>query len=242
MDEVDHIELANQKSLEDFEKEYMPGNDWKLFRHPTTAAIYTLALHTSSSLSEADLTACFALIELTSSKDYGKSKGGWKPRAKKEEMKLLDLKYLLVKKAEDGSVQGFMSLMPTYEDGFPVVYCYEIHLSAELRGTGLGRMMMGYLEDVARRLPETEKVMLTVFTRNKRAVEFYGKLGYSTDMYSPEPRVLRNGTVVKNGAWILEGIDFAVGQQELNVSLAKNLAEGTSAGTIHVKLSSRGWE
>ena len=47
-------------------------------------------------------------------------------------MKLLDLKYLLVKR--DGKVEGFVSFMPTYEDGYPVIYCYEIHLGEELRG------------------------------------------------------------------------------------------------------------
>jgi hypothetical protein len=47
-------------------------------------------------------------------------------------MKLLDLKYLLVKR--DSNVEGFVSLMPTYEDGYPVMYCYEIHLSPALQG------------------------------------------------------------------------------------------------------------
>lgn len=48
-------------------------------------------------------------------------------------MKLLDLKYLLVKR-DDGKVEGFVSFMPTYEDGYLVIYCYEIHLGEELRG------------------------------------------------------------------------------------------------------------
>ncbi len=51
-------------------------------------------------------------------------------------MKLLDLKYILVK-SEDGEVRGFTSLMPTYEDEKPVIYCYEIHLEEELQGYAL---------------------------------------------------------------------------------------------------------
>ena len=47
-------------------------------------------------------------------------------------MKLLDLKYLLVKDGEH--VKAFASLMPTYEDGLRVIYCYEIHLATELQG------------------------------------------------------------------------------------------------------------
>jgi len=47
-------------------------------------------------------------------------------------MKLLDLKYFLVKDGEQ--IKAFASLMPTYEDGLRVVYCYEIHLATELQG------------------------------------------------------------------------------------------------------------
>jgi hypothetical protein len=75
-------------------------------------------------------------VELTSAEDYKKSKNGWKPRSKRKEMKLLDLKYLLVKSGgNEGKVEGFMSFMPTYEDGYPVIYCYEIHLSTALQGS-----------------------------------------------------------------------------------------------------------
>lgn len=34
----------------------------------------------------------------------------------------------------EGEIKGFMSFMPTYEDGIKVVYLYEIHLIDELRG------------------------------------------------------------------------------------------------------------
>ena len=49
-------------------------------------------------------------------------------------MKLLDLKYTLVKNDETGEVEGFMSIMPTYENDDPVLYVYEIHLSPDLQG------------------------------------------------------------------------------------------------------------
>lgn len=35
----------------------------------------------------------------------------------------------------EGEIKGFMSLMPTFEDGIKVVYLYEIHLIDELRGS-----------------------------------------------------------------------------------------------------------
>jgi hypothetical protein len=72
------------------------------------------------------------LIELSSLEDYKRSKDGWKPKAKKKEMRLLDLKYVLVKR--NGLVEGFCSFMPTEEDEYFVVYCYEIHLAPSVQG------------------------------------------------------------------------------------------------------------
>lgn len=69
---------------------------------------------------------------MTSAEDYKRSTVGWKPAAKRREMKLLDMKYFLVK--HDGQVEGFVSFMPTHEDGQPVLYCYEIHLASTLHG------------------------------------------------------------------------------------------------------------
>jgi hypothetical protein len=105
------------------------GSSWI---HPKTGLEYKIEIQTATSLPSEDFEACFKLIEFTSSDDYKKSKDGWKPRSKRKEMKLLDLRYILVK--YEGQVQGFVSLMPTYEDEYPVVYCYEIHLSLALQG------------------------------------------------------------------------------------------------------------
>jgi N-alpha-acetyltransferase 40 len=75
---------------------------------------------------------CFRLVEFTSSADYKRSRGGWKPKAKRKEMRLLDLKYLLVK--HEDHIEGFCSFMPTEEDEYFVIYCYEIHLAPSLQG------------------------------------------------------------------------------------------------------------
>jgi hypothetical protein len=89
-------------------------------------------LKKAPSLSEAELEACFHSIESTSVEDYRTSKQGWKPKAKRKEMRLLDMKYLLV--IHKNEIQGFCSFMPTYEDGRFVIYCYEIHLQSRLQG------------------------------------------------------------------------------------------------------------
>ena len=131
--EKDYIDIANKKQLASFIDDYLPPQEqWKSWTHPKSNEVYQVTLSTSTALPSTDFEACFRLIEYTSSADYKKSKDGWKPRSKKKEMRLLDLKYFLVKR--DDEVEGFLSFMPTYEDDYPVIYCYEIHLSSPLQG------------------------------------------------------------------------------------------------------------
>ncbi|KAK8103465.1 uncharacterized protein PG998_010498 [Apiospora kogelbergensis] len=144
-------------------------------------------------LGEADLAACYALVEETSRADYEGSAAGWKPAQKRAEMRSPELRYLLVRRGDE--IRGFTSLMPTYEEGQAVVYCYEIHLKPELQGTGLGRQLLEYHEQVARHTPTVDKVMLTCFLSNEGALAFYRKLGFEKDDISPEPRRLRFGKV-----------------------------------------------
>lgn len=101
--------------------------------HPKTSTKYSISLVQSGKLSSEELKACFDLVKETSYDDYQNSKDRWQPRKKMEEMKSPDLRYVLVKE-DSGSIRAFTSSMPTYEEGQPVVYCYEIHLKPELQG------------------------------------------------------------------------------------------------------------
>ncbi|KAL2268218.1 hypothetical protein VTJ83DRAFT_3064 [Remersonia thermophila] len=190
------IELANRKPDEQFIADYLLPQDtrWTTsWTHPLTNAEHTISLVGQPRLSEADLAACFRLIEETSRKDYEASSAKWRPRKKLDEMRSPDLRYILVKEKETGAVRGFTSLMPTYEEGEPVIYCYEIHLHSELQGTGLGKLLMSFHTTIAQHLPPINKVMLTCFLSNARGLAFYRKLGFDKDDISPEPRVLRGG-------------------------------------------------
>jgi N-alpha-acetyltransferase 40 len=62
---------------------------------------------------------------------------------------------------------------------------------------GLGADLMKHLEVIGASIPGTVKTMLTCFLSNKSALRFYEKIGYQKDEYSPEPRILRNGTKVE---------------------------------------------
>jgi N-alpha-acetyltransferase 40 len=175
---------------------YAPRPPWSpTWKHPSTGTIYSLCLRQPRrTMTNTELDACFSLVRATSRKDYEGSSRGWDKSAKMEEMRHPDLRYILVKDAHS-VVQGFTSMMPTIEEGQPVVYCYEIHLEPELRGTGLAKLLMGFLETVAYNIDGVDKLMLTVFTCNQRALEFYQKTDFVRDDISPQPRILRGGKV-----------------------------------------------
>ncbi|KAJ4291451.1 hypothetical protein N0V88_006046 [Collariella sp. IMI 366227] len=161
--------------------------------HPQTDAGYTISLVSAGKLEEDELAACLKLIEQTSRNDYENSSGKWHPGKKLKEMKSPELRYVLVREKETQLIRGFTSLMPTYEEGTPVIYCYEIHLNPGLQGTGLGALLMSFHSTVAVNLSPVTKVMLTCFLSNQRGLEFYRKLGFETDEISPVPRKLRFG-------------------------------------------------
>lgn len=140
---------------------------------------------------------------------------------KRREMRLRDLRYFLLGRGEEGLfkeegpevggmgaslVEGFLSFMLTWEDGIEVIYCYEIHLSERVRGKGVGKRLMGLLEEVGRKA-EVEKAMLTVFKRNEKAVGFYEGLGYVVDEVSPRPKKLRGG--------VAKEVDYLIMSKEL---------------------------
>jgi ribosomal protein S18 acetylase RimI-like enzyme len=168
----------------------------------TSTYEYTIDNYTAATIPAADLDTCFNLIELTSAAAYKSSSAGWSPKEKREEMKLPDMKYMILRRAVSdggesegpGDFAGFLEYMVTYEDGYEVLYCYEIHLMPESQGQGLGEELMARFERVGARIG-LEKAMLTVFKSNRRAMTFYQRVGYTEDESSPRPRKLRNGTV-----------------------------------------------
>lgn len=56
---------------------------------------------------------------------------------------------------------------------------------------------MKLLDEIATRIPGTEKVMLTCFTSNVRGVKFYERVGFAKDEFSPPPKILRNGSKIE---------------------------------------------
>ncbi|KAK8253758.1 GNAT family acetyltransferase Nat4 [Phyllosticta capitalensis] len=184
---------------------------------------YDISLKPILDMNKIDLNACLELIEKTSLADYKASERGWKPKHKLDEMHEDNMQYLLVRQRpdsmdasgsrpktlngdskpaddkeansrppEDQGLAGFVSFMFTIEDDYPVVYIYEIHLDESHRGCGLGRHLMDAVEHCACE-GKVDKVMLTCFRRNTTALEFYTKVGFREDEFSPPPKRLRGG-------------------------------------------------
>lgn len=107
--------------------------DWPEWTHPQSGDIYTLNLTRPQNMGEDDLDACFNLVDETSGEAYRSSSVGWHVKVKKTEMRSPDLRYILIKN-KDNALNGFTSMMPTFENGQPVVYCFEIHLKPKLQG------------------------------------------------------------------------------------------------------------
>ena len=223
--ELPLVERTNALPVNEFQSLYAPETTRKP-QEPYTRANngtrtdlpskYRLELYSAASIPAEDFEACFALIEFTSSRDYDGSAAGWSASKKRKEMKLPDMRYLLLRNTPGANtdvddcgrqsktddtltlnkhIAGFLSFMVTYEDRKEVIYCYEIHLSPRAQGLGLGNMLMLTMEEIGKRIG-LEKAMLTVFKSNVRAMDLYQRsLGYVVDEYSPPPRRLRNGTV-----------------------------------------------
>ncbi|RDH39510.1 GNAT family acetyltransferase Nat4 [Aspergillus welwitschiae] len=203
------VERTNQLSIQEFTSKYI-SSEFLTYTYKPEDPIsseeqkYRLSIYDAATIPTTDLNACFNLIEETSSEAYKNSSTGWSPTKKKKEMKLPDMKYLVIRReglsSDDGegegenAVVGFMSFMITYEDGKEVIYLYEIHLSSEVQKQGLGKRLLLVLMEIGRRVG-MEKAMLTVFTSNGVAQRLYEAIGFGTDEYSPRPRRLRNGMV-----------------------------------------------
>lgn len=54
-------------------------------------------------------------------------------------MRSPEMRYILVQKGgeetADNAIQGFASIMPTFENQEPVLYCYEVHLEVAVQGS-----------------------------------------------------------------------------------------------------------
>jgi N-alpha-acetyltransferase 40 len=195
------VETVNALSCDSFFDRYSRNRSRDDGKSKFMQANLTIKSFSAVNVPQDLLESCLKLIEDTSRDDYDKSDIKWSRSKKLKEMKLPDMKYIILEDPER-KLAGFVSFMVTYEDGHEVVYIYEIHFPPAWQGRGLGKKLMHDVESIAEAVG-VSKVMLTVFRSNSRAIDWYTKLGYVEDEFSPGPRKLRNGTVKESSYIIL---------------------------------------
>ncbi|ORX86373.1 acyl-CoA N-acyltransferase [Anaeromyces robustus] len=103
-------------------------------------------------------------------------------------MKEKDARYLVVT-TDNKEIVGFLYFQFSTEMNmkdveYPVFYIMEIQLVQKARKLGIGKRLMNIGEQWSKKY-KMEKLMLTVFLKNKEAIKFYEKLGFEPDEISP---------------------------------------------------------
>ncbi|KAG2044777.1 acyl-CoA N-acyltransferase [Suillus americanus] len=154
------------------------------------------AVKTSSELSDVERERIWNIFESNMHLFYTTSSFGWDPRSKKEEMFHSHARLVLCERCDDtpsGSesipsesrIVAYTIFRFEREAKQDVVYCYELQVTEESRGLGVGKLLMGSLFDIGSRW-RMNNVTLTVFkVANSAASAFYKSLGFNLDPSSP---------------------------------------------------------
>ncbi|KAJ7783864.1 acyl-CoA N-acyltransferase [Mycena maculata] len=117
---------------------------------------------------------------------YTASSFGWDPPHKKGELFDPLSRFILVYPSADKStLVGFTTFRFEFEEGQNILYCYDLQVSQSSQRHGLGRTLMNHLAKIGADFG-MEKIMLTVFKANKRALKFYDNFGFEMDPGSPD--------------------------------------------------------
>ncbi|OAL19317.1 hypothetical protein AYO22_09861 [Fonsecaea multimorphosa] len=162
------VETVNALSATDFFAKYAPQDSLTELGKSHPEMEWSRLQVDAANVPGRWLDACLQLIEETSAQDYQNSEIKWSPSKKRNEMKSPDMKYIILLHGVS-RLAGFVSFMITYEDGYEVLYIYEIHFTPEWRGKGLGKELIKIVEVIGQNVGIT-KIMLTVFRANRRAV------------------------------------------------------------------------
>src|SRR2546421_4500254 len=181
------LEITNSLSPSNFFTRYLASEDLLSITSddalPEGQKLRVLLIGAGHSLTyenKSVLEECLRLIESTSAEDYRHSETKWSASKKRKEMRLPDMRYVVLMEADeddlkDPKVAGFVSFMITYEDGKEAVYCYEVHLADAWQGKGIGKKLMAVVEGGGREVGG-EKAMLSGFKANQRGGEMYVSL------------------------------------------------------------------
>jgi ribosomal protein S18 acetylase RimI-like enzyme len=185
-------------------KALLPTSTRPLADPPTSSV--RCALYPSRDVHSSEIQACFDIVKSTSAADYKSSTLKWRPSEKLKEMQDENMWYILLRDPDPANasptrdltsfspVIGFLSFMFTHDDppheDRTVLYIYEVHLIDSYRGQGHGTHLMETVENIASHV-RLNKIMLTVFTSNRRGRQLYERLGFVKDECCPPDRQVR---------------------------------------------------
>ncbi|CDO76639.1 hypothetical protein BN946_scf184868.g53 [Trametes cinnabarina] len=120
---------------------------------------------------------------------------GWDPKKKKKELFHRNARFILLYACESDPQNGeaptpiaaFSTFRFERDQGEDVLYCYELQVAENFRGSGLGRFLIDSLTAIGQHY-HMEKIMLTVLKCNEAARLFYARTGFTMDPSSPDYR------------------------------------------------------
>ena len=174
---------------------------------------YETNIFQSKDVSKLLLKIAVDIIEQTIGKLYLQHNGrGWK-REKKVELSESGLIFVFIADPKTNNTVAFMcfKLCPDTEDQ-SVLYLYEIHVTSEYQGRGLGQILINKFHELAIDLKKSSNSLykrltgtaLTVFSNNERTLSWYKNMNYSLTADSPLDKVLRHGNVLKPDYYLLK--------------------------------------
>ncbi|ORX55249.1 acyl-CoA N-acyltransferase [Piromyces finnis] len=149
---------------------------------------YNIELYTIDNLPTTLFDKLFQILKTNMKKQYQAANIGWNQKKKIKEMKEKDAHYLVVT-TDNKEIVGFLYFqfsteMDMKDVEYPVFYIMEIQLVKKVRNLGIGKKLMDIGEQWSK-LHKFQRLMLTVFLKNKDAYRFYEKLGFVPDEISP---------------------------------------------------------
>ncbi|KAL5264050.1 hypothetical protein ACHWQZ_G005222 [Mnemiopsis leidyi] len=129
--------------------------------------------------------AIYRILEDNMKAEYDACYWGWNERDKRDEMKEKNPWFLIARNSEQ-QIVAFAHFKFDFDEEIAVLYCYEVQVTEDMRGKGVGKFLMQILELIGAK-SEMQKIMITVFKHNPRAVHFFQDiLKYTDDETSPK--------------------------------------------------------
>ncbi|KAJ7110143.1 acyl-CoA N-acyltransferase [Mycena epipterygia] len=170
------VRAANEASASQISKSLVPIAD----------SAYTFQALLAESLDGPARSSIWSMFETNMRTMYTSSSFGWDPPHKKGELFDPLSRFILVyPKSGKHTLVAFTAFRFEFEEGQNIVYCYDLQVSKTAQRHGLGRTLMNHLAKIGADF-RLDKIMLTVFKANTRALKFYDDFGFEMDPDSPE--------------------------------------------------------